>query len=81
MEASGSVLVVGVQEHLEGVVLNVGVTHHLLTDGVVVGQLRLHLENKRTLGQSKQPLLAEGFSRLAVTVHSPACQIKNTFNE
>lgn len=56
MEAPGSVLVVGEQEQLEGVVLDVDVTHHLLTDGVVVGQLRLHLENKRTLGQSTQPV-------------------------
>lgn len=65
VEVSGSVLVVGIQEHLEGIVLDVGITHHLLTDGVVVGQLRLHLENKRTPGQSTQPVSCLASDRAA----------------
>lgn len=32
MEVASSVFIVGVDEHLEGVVLNVGVAHHLLGD-------------------------------------------------
>lgn len=45
MEAAGSVFIVGVDEHLEGVVLDVGVAHHLLGDGVLIDQLHLHLED------------------------------------
>lgn len=44
VEASRSVLVVGVQKHLNGVVLDVGVADHLLGDGLVVRQLFLHLK-------------------------------------
>lgn len=44
VEAALPVLGVGVEEHLQGVVLDVGVAHHLLADGVVVAQLLLHLE-------------------------------------
>lgn len=47
MEASRTVLVVGVQKHLNGVVLDVGVANHLLGDGLVVRQLFLHLQSKR----------------------------------
>lgn len=46
VEAAGSVFIVGVDEHLEGVVLDVGVAHHLLGDGVLVDQLHLHLEDR-----------------------------------
>lgn len=47
MEASRTVLVVGVQKHLNGVVLDVGVANHLLGDGLIVRQLFLHLQSKR----------------------------------
>lgn len=48
VEASRSVLVVGVQKHLNGVVLDVGVADHLLGDGLVVRQLFLHLKANAT---------------------------------
>lgn len=65
VEASRSVLVVGVQEHLQGVVLDVGVAHHLLTDGVVVSQFLLHLENKAAL--------VSGCSVAAIFTLRPGC--------
>ena len=46
MEASGSIFIVGVEEHLQGLVLDVRVAHDLLGDGLAVVQLLLHLQRK-----------------------------------
>ena len=43
VEGAGSVFVVGVEEHLQGVVLDVGVSHYLLAHRLIVTQLLLHL--------------------------------------
>lgn len=53
VELSRPVLVIGVHEHLQGVVFNVGVSYHLLSDGVIITQLLLHLENTKTFTQKK----------------------------
>lgn len=46
LETSRSVFIICIEEHFQGVILDVGIANYFLRDGLVVAELVLHLKGR-----------------------------------